>query len=321
MKRKMVLVLSAVIILLPTLAYAFYNCNLTKRAESIDKDNKNINFGVCFHLNDYSVKTKDIIKEMTSNGTFWIRTDWVIGQEVDRFYDDMVSMGIKILAIINYGTMNMKNFSLAEWETTVRICLDRYPKVDGWEVWNEPNEPYFQLEYMDGTPRHYVDILRSSYYILKSRNPNATLVAPAITELEIQKNMNWLQNVINLGALNYLDAVSIHLYSNTSINQQLLNQIKSMVGDKPIWITEVGLPSVYSVIPDSYFAPSHSESDQDAYLRDHMNLVVNKVVDKVFWYELWDSVSSSGREAHFGLANATTKKPAYYTFMSFLKNK
>ena len=82
--------------------------------------------------------------------------------------------------------------------------------------------------------------------------------------------MQWLQNIDDLGGRNYLDAVSIHLYQGDKTqNQAFLSQAKALVGDKPVWVTEIGRPSptVRGIPSHMGSRPSISEEDQDAYLK------------------------------------------------------
>ncbi len=217
----------------------------------------------------------------------------------------MTQMGVKVLAILDYELFDYGDFTLVEWEQEVTTAVTMAPDMPAWEIWNEPNLPQFQMGYMDGTPERYVDILQVAYEAIKSENPNALVVGPGLFTGWGPVNLDWLQSIIDLGALDYLDVVSIHLYYyDVTQNQAILNQAKSMVGTKPIWVTEIGAESAYG------------EDAQNTYLQENFDPQTGLTADKLFWYELADK---TGEGSTFGLARADyTYKPAYYSFRALL---
>jgi hypothetical protein len=263
-------------------------------------------FGVCFHAwVEYNSNTKEILSSL---GKIWIRSDWKLSSFMISWKNDMKNMGIKILGVINYATLNLKNFNLTDWEKLVRDVVRSSPDVPAWEIWNEPNVKKSQLGYMDGTPELYFEMLKIAYNIIKNET-NALVVGPAISSSGLQTD--WLQRLVALGALNYLDVVSIHLYYDTvSTNQKYLTQVRSIVGDKPIWVTEIGKPS----------AITRTEEFQDNYLKTNFDPETGLDADKLFWYELVDNPSlSNSTEGYFGLVRSDyTFKPSYYSFKSLI---
>jgi hypothetical protein len=93
-------------------------------------------------------------------------------------------------------------------------------------------------------------------------------------------------------------------------NQRYLAQVRSIVGDKPIWVTEIGKPS----------AITRTEEFQDNYLKTNFNPETGLDADKLFWYELVDNPSlSNSTEGYFGLVRSDyTFKPSYYSFKSLI---
>ncbi|MEM2145043.1 MAG: glycosyl hydrolase [Candidatus Jordarchaeaceae archaeon] len=263
-------------------------------------------YGVCFHAwVDYNSHTKNILSNI---GEIWIRSDWKLTTFMYSWKNEMKQMGNKILGIINYATLDWKNFNLTDWERTVRNVVTNAPDVPAWEIWNEPNAPNFKLGYMDGTPEHYFDMLKIAYNIIKNET-EALVVGPATGPTSGW--IDWLQRLFALGALDYLDVVSIHLYYDTvSDNQKFLTQIKSIVGNKPIWITEIGKPS----------AITRNEEFQKMYLETNFAPKTGLDADKLFWYELVDNPSlSDSTEGYFGLVRSDyTFKPSYYAFKSLI---
>jgi len=263
-------------------------------------------YGVCFHAwVEYNSNTKEILSNL---GKIWIRSDWKISSFMISWKNDMKQMGIKVLGIINCATLNWKDFNLTDWEKLVRKVVKDAPDVDAWEIWNEPNVQKFHLGYMDGTPEHYFDMLKIAYIIIKNET-NALVVGPAISSTGLQTD--WLQRLVALGALDYLDIVSIHLYYDTvSDNKKYLARVRSIISDKPIWVTEIGKPS----------AITRTEDFQDNYLKTNFDPETGLDADKLFWYELVDnSKLSNSTEGYFGLIRSDyTFKPSYYSFKSLI---
>jgi len=263
-------------------------------------------YGVCFHAwVEYNSNTKAILSNLSG---IWVRSDWKSTSFMISWKNDMKQMGIKVLGIINYVTLNWKDFNLTDWEKLVKNVVKDAPDVDAWEIWNEPDVQKFQLGYMDGTPEHYFEMLKIAYNIIKNET-SALVVGPAISSSGLQTD--WLQRLVTLGALNYLDVVSIHLYYDTmSDNQRYLTQVRSIVGDKPIWVTEIGKPS----------AITRTEEFQNNYLKTNFDPQTGLNADKLFWYELVDNPSLSGSyEGYFGLVRTDyTFKPSYYSFKSLI---
>ncbi|MEM2291967.1 MAG: glycosyl hydrolase [Nitrososphaerota archaeon] len=263
-------------------------------------------YGVCFHAPwEYNPTTKEIISNL---GKIWVRSDWKLSNNMISWKNDMKHAGLKVLGIINYVTLNWKPFNLTDWERLVEEVVTAAPDVDAWEIWNEPDAQKFQLGYMDGTPEHYFEMLKIAYTVVKNKT-NALVVGPAISSSGLKTD--WLQRLVDLGALNYLDVISIHLYFDTvSNNQNYLDRVRSIVGDKPIWVTEIGKPS----------AITRTEEFQDNYLKTNFDPNTGLDADKLFWYELVDNPSlSESYEGYFGLVRANyTFKPSYYSFKSLI---
>lgn len=74
-----------------------------------------------------------------------------------------------------------------------------------WEVWNEPNIGFWKPE---PDVRQYANLLLATGKAIRRADPEATLVAPA------SSGFPWpfLEELFKAGALEYLDAVSVHPY-------------------------------------------------------------------------------------------------------------
>jgi len=81
-----------------------------------------------------------------------------------------------------------------------------------WEIWNEPDlERFWQPK---PNPDDYLALTKVAISAMRQADPNATIVAPALTGLEpkYQEAWNFLERCFALGLLELVDALSVHPY-------------------------------------------------------------------------------------------------------------
>jgi hypothetical protein len=74
-----------------------------------------------------------------------------------------------------------------------------------WEVWNEPNISFWRPK---PDVQQYATLCLAACKAIRQCDPNATIIGPASSEFP----WNFLETVFKSGALEYLDAVSVHPY-------------------------------------------------------------------------------------------------------------
>jgi len=81
-----------------------------------------------------------------------------------------------------------------------------------WEIWNEPDLPRFWQP--KPNPDDYMALAKVAIPAMRQADPNATIVAPALTGLEpkYQEAWNFLERCFALGLLERVDALSVHPY-------------------------------------------------------------------------------------------------------------
>ena len=230
--------------------------------------------------------------------SLYYNSDWV----QHSFFEKAQKNNLTLVGTLGPITMNYKNFNLSSWNQTVNDVVHTYgSKVVAWEIWNEPTYNNSYLGYYQGTAQQYYDLLRSAYAIIKSQYPNATVLGlgglPLYTSSEgpisgttwVQYSLDFAQQVVALGGMNYCDAISLHFYPygpyvpNTGLFcQQTMGAYQSLTGNKPVWITETCLEE-YS----PFWASSQQE--QANFLSTSYNLFKNSEVKAYFWYELCDN--------------------------------
>lgn len=311
--RLYLIILFGIAILL--LAYLLFYLYQPAPTFSIPKQ-VNFSVGVCTHGNESSelFAIKDGIK--------YFRTDITNEQQQISLLNYEHSLGAEYLGILDYATLpngiSNKNWSLNEWNESVEEAVKSYPWISTWEIWNEPYVENFQTGFMNGSAYNYYLIIKSASTIIKSYEPNATIVCFGGAPIDSYYVFEWYARVWSYGAYRYCDAISIHAYppgpellNNSTINKwkEALGMYENLTG-KPIWITEIGMPA------NSTF-PGFSPSLQNKFLIQSFDLL-NSIgyVKRVYWYDLW-GLSDMGQN-NFGLLNLTINSTPYPAWRSFL---
>ena len=154
---------------------------------------------------------------------------------VEQHVSDAAKYGLTLLVSLTYTSDCAPD--------AVRQAVTRFKgRVRYWEVVNEPN--------LSMSPESYVTLLKQTYAQIKSIDPQAQVVAPALCGIDL----NWFQRFYQLGGKNYCDVLSLHDYEgHESIDPyhwtykiNALRQIMTAYGDtyKPIWQTERAISGV-----------------------------------------------------------------------------
>lgn len=108
-------------------------------------------------------------------------------------------------------------------------------RIKYWELWNEPA----YTQYWDGTPEELAEQSRVAYQIIKRLQPDAVVLSPSFTEVELPRGRAFLERYCAAGGLTYCDGVAWHGYAGAVAD--LAGQVAALrvvVGDKPLWNTE-----------------------------------------------------------------------------------
>jgi hypothetical protein len=255
--------------------------------------------------------------------------------------------GLKTLAVLDekVSPYVIDHFSaiedLSQWREIVKGQLAGYGKyLDALEMWNEPDLIDTETArsknwYMDGTPEHYLDILKILFEEVQNYNQqnNGTIkvIAGALgTVRTLDPTELWdsggffLEGIVNLNAKFYCDYFSIHVYdgylypnSDTEESEGLFNvedaylKAQSIVGDEPIWITEVGANHAFTETAQSEFMSNVA-----------FEPLKQTDCPLAFWYCYYNPryETSDPDEPLHGLVNQDaelTKRDQYTTFQTF----
>ena len=138
---------------------------------------------------------------------------------------------------------------MAEWENYVFKTVDHFKdRIRHWEIWNEPCWQSF----FSGTPEEYAEFLKVAYSAVKRADPQAVVIGGCFSSHAEE----WTRRVLAKDALNFMDALSYHVYWSPPlteqaslgelpvITQQVQRFVELMSGYgkvKPIYMTEGGI--------------------------------------------------------------------------------
>ena len=300
-------------------AFLFFDCRAAP--PNLPPRTSPLNLGTNAVL--YDTQDADLIASLGGPGKvsarvtyYWSDIEPTEGNWQFAVYDDLVKRatdaGIPLLGILAYS---MKRESvaaanlqgdpwalsfcppddIAQFATFAGMVAARYPQVQYWEVWNEPNTTYFWRPSPD--PARYVQLLKLSYSAIKAANPNAVVVlgglSPGAGNGQVNTTLasSFLQSVYQDGGKSYFDAVGFHPYNDgappDSYLADYVNSVHDVMtqnadGNKPVWITEIG-----------WFVGAGtnalSEAEQADYLSRSFTILYSlNYVERVYWYNLKD---------------------------------
>ncbi|MED3964062.1 cellulase family glycosylhydrolase [Niallia taxi] len=82
-----------------------------------------------------------------------------------------------------------------------------------WEIWNEPNLPYYWQD--QPSFNEYVKLVETIAPIIKNNDSSGVVLGPAVSGIS-GESLDWFEQVFQQGILNQIDAVSVHLYRYTA---------------------------------------------------------------------------------------------------------
>jgi hypothetical protein len=247
-------------------------------------------------------------------GIVWIRADVGFDQRFQDMYSIANRYALKFIGILDYVTLDHSAFTLVDWNRTVTKAQATYPLIHVWEIWNEPTLTQFQLGYMDGTPQHYFDMLKSAYLILKRLDSDATVLALSSHDPG-PDDLPFANSVFSLGGGAYMDAISVHAYPYRLNAGQTWDYYKQLWTQelqqyrgfgKGLWITETGLQ-----------ASQLTETDQANFLKDSYAFFQQQGAFAYMWYDLRDYSTSES----WGVLRADlTTRPSYAAYVQQLSS-
>ena len=168
------------------------------------------------------------------------------------------------------------------WDNFVYNIVNHFKhRIKYWETWNEPNYYYWL-----GTSEDYFELQKTAYLAAKRADPQSKILIGAYAIA----GAGHLDQLLQLGAKDYFDLVSIHPYppkdASVNYNSFLAYQVRTMrmvmaqygCEDRPIWFTEV------RYVTDD----KNKEAEMLPLLFEYP---FHKTVEKIFWFlfDRWDN--------------------------------
>ncbi len=214
---------------------------------------------------------------------------------------------LNVLAILAYSTTwstsapsdppgNLTHFpprAVTDWAHYVAAVMTRYKNdVHYWEVWNEPD----LAEFWNGTPAQCAALLAVTSSTIMQIDPTATVVlgGQAVQHLPGHPAGEFLTQILpdaDHPAASNFDIAAFHYYLPPNAAPQHFAEFKAAltrfgIGDRPIWITEAGLPTCPALVaPDQ----DRALETQAQWLDQTPPSLVDLGASRVFWFQLDES--------------------------------
>jgi len=280
-------------------------------------------FGVSTHIGKNWVDktyTKDFVNITQNANIDWIRDEmeWEQAEKIkgsveilpewDNYIELLTKANIKPLIILDFGNKFYDDGGFPYTEEGINAFLNYVKtivthfkgKVNHFELWNEFNLVGSEFNPTSKTSKDYVSLLKLVYEEIKSINPEATLIGGATSGVDLK----WLKEILDAGAIDYMDALSFHpyCYPNSPEDGEIIKGIDNIYallgkykGDIPIWITEIGWPTYLE-------EDGVSEEVAAAFLVRTYVEGITHGVNKIFWYNLHNKgTNQKEMEENFGL--------------------
>lgn len=251
-----------------------------------------------------------------------VRDTFRFKPEHDAYINGALAKGLKPLIILDYGNdlyggTPRDSVQRAAFARYCKAVVGRYaPKgVKHYEIWNEPNlcVPGFCPWNPGPKAEEYFALLKVAYAACKSVDSSVFIVGCATSPLDepetAQKipGVEFIKRVFALGGREYMDAVSFHQYPIGRTPEQWVSyeigRIQAVVGNKPMWITEVGYPT--NLV---------TEDNQANFIaRSYLLGRTIPQLQRISWYDLQNDCTDPGNaECRYGiLREDRSPKPAY----------
>jgi hypothetical protein len=235
----------------------------------------------------------------------WSRIEPKRGAFDFAFYDTLVETahrrGISVYALVCYWTPWTKPYEDEGFEdycAFLRVLVNRYKdRIKHWEIYNEPN-----IFFWSGPRDRYPALLKKAYDTVKAEDPGAQVLGCSTAGIDTP----FIRMCLDAHAP--FDALTIHPYRGKLHEQTFMDELAStraLVGNRPVWITEMGWPTI----------PGNATERQQAALlaRSYLSAIGSGASHNICWYNFRnDGWNPYYNEENFGITHQDlTPKPAY----------
>jgi hypothetical protein len=296
--------------------------------------------GVNIHFNRAHKTDLDML---ASAGFRFVRNDLVwegIERSKDQYdwsgYDELVEglarRGIRTIFILDYSnplyeapikTTNTVDGSerqetasprhaesvaaFARWAAAAAVHFSSYSIV--WEIWNEPNTSFWKPK--PDVEEYYI-LASTTANAIRKASPQATVIGPATSGIPL----DFLESLFKLGALQYLDAISIHPYRGYSLPPESAaegySKVRALIEKYGPTDQKRNMAIISGEWGYSSYDQGVSLDVQAAFLARQQLANLMSGIPLSVWYDWKDGTEASQREQNFGIVTHDLKpKPAY----------
>ena len=216
-------------------------------------------YGVNIHVMWEHKEVPEEFRMLADANIHFIRSDfsWVNQEKAPGQWDftrhdaaaaEAARRGLTLLPIIGYAPRWGKpaHEKLNQWLASVEKNLERYGKtMPYWEIWNEHN---YRIFWENPNPSDYLKLLKPTAELIRRKCPQAKIVLGGTSQIP----MSYIETLFKEGAGSCFDVMNIHPYCWYDIPEvELQKQLEDLqalmkqynLGDKELWITEIGWPT------------------------------------------------------------------------------
>jgi hypothetical protein len=162
---------------------------------------------------------------------------YLANQDHVRYWIQVSGGDATSMALVRSGLWQADIQALVTHYSQVPAGCGQCAPVTNWEPWNESNNTGWS------NPAQYVaDVLHPFYDAVETAHPGDTVIGGSSLEVALP----WWKGLIAAGGLRYMTVAGVHPYPRNNdaweedgIPAQL-RQLESLIGKKPLWLTEVG---------------------------------------------------------------------------------
>ena len=200
----------------------------------------------------------------------------------------------------------------------------RYPNVEAWEIWNEPNIPSSWAPKED--PEAYGKLATKTAAQLPGTRLKALGGMAYFSEMPLRGGQPMLKTLLDQKIQNKVDVVSYHPYTNLpdgsgefNLKEKvaMYNTYMRQQGVKQIWATEFGWSTYTGTVE---YQPLITTQQQGDYLLKRIAMMMEMDFEKIFLFALSDLDNrASERDRSYGLLDVNgDPKPSYRALKAFL---
>ncbi|MDC7239590.1 MAG: cellulase family glycosylhydrolase [Spirochaetales bacterium] len=213
----------------------------------------------------------------------------------DYLADASAEGGRKLLAVLTFDTpwlygdenqsRNITEKELDRYLNYARTVAERYgDRLSGFEIWNEPNLNRF----WKGSDEDFFNLTRETVKVLKETAPEVPVAVGALCYHPLLGGKSFLIKMIEAGALEGADVVSIHPYAiSLDASARRVADVRKTLDeagyDHRIWVTEQGFPTTGLYVTKVPQRKHYSEVIRG------LTLMTAAGADVVTWYKIFDS--------------------------------